>query len=436
MEEMKKKYGDVFSFTSTGRLYLHLGSVKSLREAHINKADCFEGRCTDFGVLSRFFEEGVGVVNGEPWKELRKFFLQNLKERGIISVKHSLSGSMYDAIKSAVDFIKDKKGEPINILELVNNKCTTILTKMFFGDNGVTEEQIREFIGLYYTVMMCMVPTNLILSGNFARYAIFPFLKVFKEATACDKKIEKMLYAIIDEHKSTYDEEHIRDIIDDYIKERDLRRSKDDPTAKHFTDKALMASLKEFVGDGIIAVSSFVSIIIKILVEHPEEQKKVYEEIIEIVGVDRQPTVEDKSKLTYTNAFILEASRTSDFFPFVPCLECTKETTLRGFRIPKGTITLMNLYSSHYDTEVYEDPHKFDPSRFISKDGKRRSELPILFGVGRRSCMGEGFAMMEVFLFLTTIVKNFQLSFADGVKKSTNDDLFTGKLRIVAHPRN
>ncbi|GIY29457.1 cytochrome P450 2J1 [Caerostris darwini] len=436
LEQLKKKYGDLFCFTSAGRLYLHLGSFKALREAHINKADSFAGRYTDFNLLSYCFRDGVGFVNGEAWKELRKFFLQILKERGVISVKDSLSGSMYEAIKSAIDFIKEKKGEPINIIELVNNKCNTILRTMLFGDNGMTEEQITELTDLYNVVMMCMTPNNLLLTGNFARLAIFPFLKGYKEAMVCDEKTEKMLYKIIDEHKSTYNEEHVRDIIDDYFKERDVRRSKGDPTAKHFTDKALMSSLKQFVGDGVLAVASFVSLIIKILVEHPEEQKKVYEEIIDVVGVDRQPTVEDKSKLTYTNAFILETLRTSDFFSFVPCLECTRETTLRGFRIPKGTITLMNLYSSHYDSEVYEDPHKFDPSRYIIKDGQRRPELPITFGVGRRSCIGEGFTMMQVFLFLTTIVKNFQLSLPKGEKVATYEELLSGKLLIVAHPRN
>lgn len=44
-----------------------------------------------------------------------------------------------------------------------------------------------------------------------------------------------MIFKIIDEHKASYDEENIRDIIDEYIKERNLRRSKGDPTAKYFT---------------------------------------------------------------------------------------------------------------------------------------------------------------------------------------------------------
>ncbi|GFR29659.1 cytochrome P450 18a1 [Trichonephila clavata] len=433
--DLRKKYGDVFCFTSAGRLYVNLGSFKAIREAHINKADCFGGRYKDFNLLSYVFEDGVGFLNGESWKELRKFFLQVLKERGVISVKDSMSGSMYDAIKSTIDEIKAMKDEPINMVELVTNKCNAILRNMLFSENGMSEEQIREVNECYSSVMECMTTTNLLLTGDFARYCIFPFMKGFKTAMDNNKNVEKVLYNVIDVHKSTYNEDHMRDIIDDYFKERDNRRSKGDPTAQYFTDRALMYTLKQIVGDGVLAVASFVCLILKTLLDHPEEQKKVYDEVIEKIGVDRQPTIEDKNKLTYTNAFILESLRTSDFFGFVPSLECTKETTLRGYKIPEGAITLVNSYSSHFDEDVYEEPKKFDPSRYIMQEGKRRPELPIPFGVGKRSCIGEAFTMMQVFLFLTATVKNFHLSPPESASGNTYEDLITGKLRIVAHPR-
>lgn len=435
MVDLKKKYGDVFSFTSVGRLYINLGSFKAIREAHINKADCFGGRYKDFNLLSYVFEDGVGFLNGEQWKELRKFFLQVLKERGVISVKDSMSGSMYEAIKSTIDEIKAMKDEPINMVELVTNKCNAILRNMLFSENGMSDEQVREVNECYSSVMECMTMTNLLLTGNFARYFIFPFMKGFKTAMDNNKNVEKVLYNVIEAHKSTYNEDHMRDIIDDYFKERDNRRSKGDPTAQYFTDRALMYTLKQIVGDGVLAVASFVCLILKSLLDHPEEQKKVYDEVIEKIGEDRQPTIEDKNKLTYTNAFILESLRTSDFFGFVPSLECTRETTLRGYKIPEGAITVVNSYSSHFDEDVYEEPKKFDPSRYILQDGKRRPELPIPFGVGKRSCIGEAFTMMQVFLFLTAIVKNFHLSSPEDASNNTYEDLITGKLRIVAHPR-
>ncbi|GFY79027.1 uncharacterized protein TNIN_65571 [Trichonephila inaurata madagascariensis] len=63
MMDLKKKYGDVLCFTSAGRLYVNLGSFKAIREAHINKADCFGGRYKDFNLLSYVFEDVIRVPN-------------------------------------------------------------------------------------------------------------------------------------------------------------------------------------------------------------------------------------------------------------------------------------------------------------------------------------------------------------------------------------
>ncbi|GBL97932.1 hypothetical protein AVEN_264213-1, partial [Araneus ventricosus] len=59
------------------------------------------------------------------------------------------------------------------------------------------------------------------------------------------------------------------------------------------------------------------------------------------------------------------------------------ETNLRGYRIPKGAITVVQACTCHYDDEVYEEPKKFNPSRYILKDAKKRPELPVTFGVGK-----------------------------------------------------
>lgn len=61
------------------------------------------------------------------------------------------------------------------------------------------------------------------------------------------RKIEKIVYQIIDEHKATFDEDHPRDIIDDYIKERVVRRRKGDPTAQYFVGKCKDMNLFKYI---------------------------------------------------------------------------------------------------------------------------------------------------------------------------------------------
>ncbi|GFS86844.1 cytochrome P450 18a1 [Nephila pilipes] len=436
LDKLKNKYGDVFSFTCTGRLFINLGSIKAVREAFITKAEYFGERMSGFNLMNLMFSDGVAFIDGEPWKAVRKFIIGVMKERGTISIKNSIAGPLYDSVQSTIKDLKEKNGESVNLIDILTQKCNTNLRITLFGDIGATEEQIRKFNEYYAGEVIFMTPLNTILCGNLARYIIFPLKKNYRMAMKCHQELENILYEILEEHKSTYDEEHIRDIIDEYFKERDKRQSKGDPAAKYFTDKVLIGTLKQFVGDGVLSVAAFTSLLMKRLLENREEQDKIYKEIVEVVGVDRQPTIEDKSKLTYLNAFILESLRLADFFNFFPSQECTKETTLNGYTIPKGAVMLVNFYSSHSDPEVFEEPLKFDPSRYIQKEGKRRPELPISFGVGKRACLGEGFTMTQVFLFIATIVQNFRLDLPEGTKAVSLEQFLSGNFFVCAHPRD
>ena len=54
------------------------------------------------------------------------------------------------------------------------------------------------------------------------------------------------------------------------------------------------------------------------------------------------------------------------------------------YNIPKGSVVLSNLWHSHFDPTVWEEPQKFCPERFLDSDGKliSREELTP-FGVGQ-----------------------------------------------------
>ncbi|GBN15740.1 Cytochrome P450 2J3 [Araneus ventricosus] len=375
-------------------------------------------------------------MNGEPWQAARKFFLVVLKERGANSLKTSLAGPVYDSIKSTVTDLEARKGEPVNFIDFLLHECCTVVRLTLFGEIGATQAQIRKFNELYSEEVKCMTPKNVLLCGTFAKYFIFPFMPHFLKSLECHRQMQKIVQDIVNEHKTSYDADSPpRDIIDEYFKERDKRISRGDPSAEYFTDKVLVGSIVQFMGDGALFAASFTTLLMSGMLLYPEEQDKLYNEIVEVIGLDRQPTIEDKSKLKYFNAYIQESIRTADFFSFLDTQECRKETTLGGYRIPKGAILLQNFYSCHFDPEVYDEPGKFNPSRYISVNGKRKPEQPIMFGVGKRSCIGESFIMMQAFLLLATIIQNFQLSLPEG-EKITIESFVNSNLRVCATPRN
>lgn len=59
LQEFMKKYGDVYSLTYAGKLYIHLGSLKSVKEALITKSNNFTERFSGFSLITSLFNEGI-----------------------------------------------------------------------------------------------------------------------------------------------------------------------------------------------------------------------------------------------------------------------------------------------------------------------------------------------------------------------------------------
>lgn len=74
-----------------------------------------------------------------------------------------------------------------------------------------------------------------------------------------------------------------------------------------------------------------------------------------------------------------------------------------------------HLGGINFDEELYPNPEVFQPSRFLTQERTLRNlEHHIPFGIGKRSCLGEALARMELFIIATTLFQNFEFSAAAG----------------------
>ncbi|XP_072021520.1 cytochrome P450 2U1-like [Amphiura filiformis] len=90
----------------------------------------------------------------------------------------------------------------------------------------------------------------------------------------------------------------------------------------------------------------------------------------------------------------------------------------RDFEIPAGTIVVPNVWAIDHDPDVWLDPGRFDPDRFINKDGEVfREEEIIPFGIGHRACVGESLAKIELLLIFSYLLHQFTLKKADEMTK-------------------
>ena len=89
--------------------------------------------------------------------------------------------------------------------------------------------------------------------------------------------------------------------------------------------------------------------------------------------------------------------------------------TLHGYTIPAGSQVVPLLHAVHMDPELWDEPEEFRPSRFLSAEGKvQKPEYFMPFGVGRRMCLGDVLARMELFLFFSSLMHTFELRSPQG----------------------
>ena len=123
------------------------------------------------------------------------------------------------------------------------------------------------------------------------------------------------------------------------------------------------------------------------MAQYPSVQKKLQEEIDEIIGDSRRPSLADRPLMPYADAVMHELLRSSSIFSLGVFHKAMKDVNFHGYRIPKDAMIFANLYGLHHDPKVYKNPEIFRPERFLGVEGKiLKSEAFLPFSVGKRGC--------------------------------------------------
>ena len=317
------------------------------------------------------------VASGEAWKQQRTFTLTTLRSFGVgkRSFEESISEESTYLMKEIAK-LTDKSFDPRYHF---TNATSNVICSVVFGKR-------YQYSDPDFTHLLDILDENVQLLGASALTLFSPLAKYIQQTTYTNlktnlTKLFKFTSDIVNQHKVVCDPDSLNDYIDVYLNEIDTHRKLG--SNAYLNGKHLNFTLIALFGAGTETTSTTLRWAVKYMMANPDIQDRVQKEIDSVVGRNRLPRLADKDDLPYTAATLLEIQRIVTVAPLGLAHSCDEETTLEGYTIPKGSIVLPNLWAIHHDPNIWEEPDKFKPERFLDANGclQEREEL-IPFSTG------------------------------------------------------
>ncbi|XP_066494481.1 cytochrome P450 2G1-like isoform X3 [Tiliqua scincoides] len=403
--KMSEAYGPVFTVYLGSQRVVVLSGFQAVQEALVDQSEEFSGRGQLPCFSKEFHEHGVVFSNGERWRLLRRFTLSTLRNFGM--GKRSIEERIQEEAQFLVLELRKTQGMPFNPVTVLGHAVANVICSIVFGDRFDYNDSA--FLRLYKVMMQRLMYQHHPLPQL---YNIFPeVMDWIPGSHHHGNKLSQEIISFITERvkmqQASLDPSAPQNYIDCFLVK--IAQEKQNPDSEFNLENLVMSTFNLFFA-GTETITTTLRYGFLILLKYPQLQAKLQEEIDRVIGRDQPPAIKDRQRMPYTEAMLHEIQRFSDILPMSLPHAVTRDTHFRGYIIPKGTYVYPLLSSVHSDPEHHSSPEVFNPERFLDVHGcLKKLDAFMPFSAGKRVCLGEGLARMELFLFFTTILQNFTL---------------------------
>ncbi|KAI4306289.1 hypothetical protein L6164_029578 [Bauhinia variegata] len=421
LTDLAKKFGDIFLLRMGQRNLVVVSSPELAKEVLHTQGVEFGSRTRNvvFDIFTGKGQDMVFTVYGEHWRKMRRimtvpFFTNKVVQQYRHGWEHEAQQVVEDVKKnpdSATNGIVLRRRLQ---LMMYNNMYRIMFDRRFESENDPLFQKLRALNGERSRLAQSFDYNY----GDFIpilRPFLRGYLKICKEVKETRLKLFKDYF--VEERKKlastkSTTNEGLKCAVD-HILDAQKKGEINEDNVLYIVENINVAAIETTLWSIEWGIAE--------LVNHPEIQRKVREEIDRVVGVGNPVTEPDTQKLPYLQAVIKETLRLRMAIPLLVPHMNLHEAKLGGYDIPAESKILVNAWWLANNPANWKKPEEFRPERFLEEESKVEANgndfryLP--FGVGRRSCPGIILALPILGITLGRLVQNFELLPPSGQSK-------------------
>ncbi|KAL9813167.1 putative cytochrome P450 [Arabidopsis thaliana] len=430
---LAKKHGPIFKLWLGAKLTIVVTSSEVAQE--ILK--------TNDIIFANHDVPAVGLVNtyggteiiwspyGPKWRMLRKLCVNRILRNAMLDSSTDLRRR---ETRQTVRYLADQArvGSPVNLGEQIFLMMLNVVTQMLWGTTVKEEE--REVVGAEFLEVIREM-NDLLLVPNISDF--FPVLSRFdlqglakrmrRPAQRMDQMFDRIINQRLGMDRDSSDGRAV-DFLDVLLKVKDEEAEK-----TKLTMNDVKAVLMDMVLGGTDTSLHVIEFAMAELLHNPDIMKRAQQEVDKVVGKEKVVEESHISKLPYILAIMKETLRLHTVAPLLVPRRPSQTTVVGGFTIPKDSKIFINAWAIHRNPNVWENPLKFDPDRFLdmSYDFKGNDFNYLPFGSGRRICVGMAMGERVVLYNLATFLHSFDWKIPQGERVEVEE-----KFGIVLELKN
>ncbi|EDO29696.1 predicted protein, partial [Nematostella vectensis] len=359
---------------------------------------------------------GKGIAFGNPntaWKLHRKLFVTSM--RYYVSNIPLIDARITEQASQLQEFFSEQQGKPFNPSTVLMKRVADVICGITFGKYfNSSHPEFDRFIELTnLSFGDAELNEQLSILDLFPISKYFPFSAYKRDQTGTELVLLGTIKDVLDQGKANFDASaEVTDLMNGLLKARSEAEYQNEEEKKALlSDDYLICTLYDTVSAGYETTVSTLKWAIVYLVNYPQYQQQIQQEMDKVVGRDRMPSLTDRPRLPLIQAALMETLRAGNIADEAIPHYTLKDTTLCGYRVPKDTVVLPDLEAVHLDPNCWENPLEFNPYRHLDNEGNLLTSPPnwLPFSAGRRVCTGESLAKMKLFLFLSWMLHKFTL---------------------------